>query len=265
MKKILFIVLFVFLLFWGFNYVSASNHSKVTNIMNTFYLKLDKSISDIEKKINKLEVVNNKIKSIKRVKWNKLSNNSKELINLIESNINNKIRFYKKELENQKEEIDISDLLWDDYLRDDMLHNQDNKEDNNDLLKITGSSYDKTYWDLKTWDTIEMWSFNFQWNSGNYKVALWFTSGAQKIIWKSRVKFSKVYLKSEYWDIIISPTPYALVKTFKGLNTNRNYTLHWVVEEMIEWNELFNITFFEVEWEKYIIVNNKVWKIEFWK
>jgi hypothetical protein len=52
--------------------------------MNNFYSKLDKSILDIEKKINKLEVVVNKIESIKRVKWNKLSNNSKKLLNLIE-------------------------------------------------------------------------------------------------------------------------------------------------------------------------------------
>jgi hypothetical protein len=75
--------------------------------MNNFYSKLDKSILDIEKKINKLEVVVNKIESIKRVKWNKLSNNSKDLLNLIERNINNKIKVYKR----QTEEINISDLL----------------------------------------------------------------------------------------------------------------------------------------------------------
>lgn len=132
MRKILSMVLFVFLLFWGFNYVNASNQSKVTKIMNNFYSKLDKSISNIEKKINKLEVVSNKIESIKKVKWNKLSNNSKELINLIESNINSKIIFYKKELENQKEEIDISDLLWDDEVDNYQENNNDSYENHED-------------------------------------------------------------------------------------------------------------------------------------
>lgn len=96
MKKIISLLLFVFLIFWSFNYVNASNQSKIKNIMNNFYSKLDKSILDIEKKINKLEIVVNKIDSIKKVKWNKLSDNSKDLLNLIELNINNKIKFYKK-------------------------------------------------------------------------------------------------------------------------------------------------------------------------
>ena len=103
MKKILSMLLFIFLLFWSFNQINASNESRVTNIMNNFYSKLDNSISNTEKKINKLEIIVNKIESIKKLKWDKISYNSKDLLILLESSLNNKIILYKKELENQKE------------------------------------------------------------------------------------------------------------------------------------------------------------------
>jgi hypothetical protein len=79
--------------------------------MNNFYSKLDKSVSDINMRIIKLGKINDKVESIKKAKWNKLSNNSKNLLNLIEYSINDKINYYKKELENQKEEIDILNIL----------------------------------------------------------------------------------------------------------------------------------------------------------
>lgn len=94
-----------------FNNTYAS--SSIEDAMNNLYSKLDHSYFKINKRIEKLEKIEYKIKLIKKTKWNKLSNKSKTLINSIESSISKKIEFYKIEIENQKEELDISDILWD--------------------------------------------------------------------------------------------------------------------------------------------------------
>jgi hypothetical protein len=111
MKKLLSIMLSIFILLWSYSYTNASY--SIDYAMNNFYSKLDRSYSESEMKITKLEKINDKISSIKSKKWNKLSDKSKILINSIQSSINNKISKYKTELANQKEEISISDILSD--------------------------------------------------------------------------------------------------------------------------------------------------------
>ncbi len=131
MKKLLILMLFIFLTFGFFNHTNAWNQTIITDKMNSFYNKLDSNISDINIKIEKLEIINNKIILIKKKKWDKLSVNSKILINLLEGNINNKILFYKRELENQKEEIDISEILWDINILNYTNNNEDHYSNTN--------------------------------------------------------------------------------------------------------------------------------------
>lgn len=129
--------------FLSINIQSYWYDSNIDKTMNKFYTKLDRSIPDINKKIEKLESIQKKINVIKRNRWNKLDNKSKTLIINLDNSLSNKIYFYKKELENQKESIDLSDLLGDidtdiDYDNDD--NSNDNFETN---ITFTGIKWNR--------------------------------------------------------------------------------------------------------------------------
>ncbi len=100
MKKLLFVVFYIFLLFSIVN-VNAFNKSKVLTVMDNFYSKLDTSLEIVEDRINKLDKINNKIKEIKETKWDKLSDNNKNVLNLVELSIEKRIIYYNSLLEDK--------------------------------------------------------------------------------------------------------------------------------------------------------------------
>lgn len=252
MKKIIVAIWIIFILFSNSLYASW-NKQEVDAVMNKFYSKLDSNLPDIDDRIYKLTGILNKIETIKVNKKNRLSQKSKELLQLMTNSLLNKKEDYKNM---QKEDLDISDILWEDDF------NNIGKPTivTDSIWMVSGGSYEKTYWDLKKSDNIKMWSFTIKWWSDDNKVALSFASGPA-----SRVHFSKVYLKWEDWKIIIAPSPNAVVKTFEWIDSNKNYILYGEIEKVISWNEFINISFFEIEWKKFKVINGTVWKIEFWK
>lgn len=102
MKKIL-IALFILILSFSISY--WSDQIKVIELMNNFFSKLDSNNFNIESKIDHLEWIKTRIKSIKNEKWKKLSLGSKKICLYIESSLNEKIAFYKSELENDVSEV----------------------------------------------------------------------------------------------------------------------------------------------------------------
>lgn len=249
MKKILSIILFTFLLFWGFNYVNASNQSEVTEIMNNFYTKLDKSFSDIDKKIEKLEIIISKIESIKGIKWNKLSNNSKELLTLLEWNINNKIKFYKKELDNQKEELNIYDLLWDDEFNE-------NKDEEITSLKLDSEDFRQTYYstELIEWKKIKLWKFKINSNNNNLKVEIEF----KDYDGYPEVDFKDLYIEDDFWKKIYYDSSlaslWATTQVFRNVIWTNNYTLYWFVKNYYWWEENFWVSINKIN-------ENWIWRV----
>lgn len=241
MKKLLSLLLVMFLLFSGLNYVNASNQSKINDTLNEFYLQLDQSVSNIKIRISKLEMINSKIKYIKKNKWNNITDNSKELLILMETNINIKINFYKKELDNQKEEIDISDLL------NDLLTNENNTPlvENNNItsLNLDSEDFKKTYYssNLLFWTKIKLWSFKIN-SDNNYKVEIEF----KDYDWYPAVDFKNLYLEDAslnkiFYDSNIASL-WAAKQTFHNVVWWKNYILYWIVKEYYGWEENFWIS-----------------------
>ena len=251
MKKIFVIILFMLFLFWSFNYVNASNQSKVTEIMNNFYSKLDNSTSDIKQKISKLETLNNKINSIKKNKWNKLSDNSKDLLNIINLSVNEKINFYKKELENQKEEINIYDLLWDQNIWTEITSSEQITS-----LELDSEDFNQTYYstELIEWKKIKLWSFKINSNNNNLKLEIEF----KDYDGYPAVDFKDLYIEDDFWNKIYYDSTlaslWATTQVFRNVIWTNNYTLYWVVKIYYWWEENFWISINRIN-------DNWIWRV----
>lgn len=243
MKKLLTIILFFVLFIWNFNLTSASsNEDKVNNIMNTFYLNLDKTNNDIEIKIKKLEKLYSKIDLLINTKRNKLSKQSQELVIIMQININNKINNYKKELENQKEEINIIDLLNDNI--DTNTNSINNNNEDITSLDLDSEDFNKTYYwsNLKEWEKIKLWNFKINNKNDSLTVEIEF----MEYDWYPKVDFKDLYFEDEDWNKIYYDSKlaslWATKQSFNNVIWWKNYTLYWVVKIYYWWEDSFWIS-----------------------
>lgn len=109
MKNILLYIILGSLLF--INYADAwTYNASVDRALNKFYSKIESKTSDTQERIQRVEALINKIETIEATRSNEISKNSKMTLSLLKEQLENRIIFYKKNLE--KEEIDINNLLW---------------------------------------------------------------------------------------------------------------------------------------------------------
>jgi len=226
MKKILCFIL-LFFTFFSFNYVNASNQETVDNIMNSFYVKLDNSSLDINKKISILEKISNKIISIKSTNYDNLTKNSQELLNLLELNIYNKIQLYNKKLNLNKQELNIQDLLNINISNsnNNISNNTENITTNNYKKKTILDCTNKIQWIYWTVDWSDRWltcnddiiicTWNWIWIT-IASCNAWATEvyNNQKFLWFSNDRTD--YINSWAWGLYL-------------WWNNTNFALPWVI------------------------------------
>ena len=265
LRKVGIIILFFVIFVFSLNTVQSYNENDVSNIMNNFYSKLDNSISDTEVKIKKLEKISNKINIIKKTKWDKITFKSKKLLTLMDVNIVNKINFYIKKLESEKEEINIIDLLGDNNLDD-----SDVNLNNNEWVIINAGFFNKTYLNAKEWDIFKIWEFDVNGESDeNIRLKFVFDYGSY---WYPGIRFKTLYIVDNIGKKIYYDSNYgsmgAQTQYFDNIKAWKSYVMYWVLEDFnktenfslwVRWTNVWSI------WTTWTRVNNKIGKIQFIK
>jgi hypothetical protein len=143
---------------------------------------------------------------------------------------------------------------------------------NNDSATVSNLWFEKTYWDLKKWDIVQIGAFkvtnNNIYNTYNIDVKLesWAITGWLST--KSRLTFSDIYFVDDNW--------YKYNSTISK-NTNNflnieivdmwalNYKVFWIVNEATPWNDEIITTINSLVWKNTWLYDQKIWKITVWK
>ncbi|MCD5380620.1 hypothetical protein LR004_01725, partial [Candidatus Gracilibacteria bacterium] len=223
MKKTLIALLIITLSFLN---VQAIDKTKLIKSMNGFYSKMDRKISLVEDRIIRLEKINNKIRIIKQTKWNRLNTESKELLTLIGANLESKIRFYEKELENRKENLSLDDILSEDEFT--------SRKEIDSLDLSQDSDNEKTYLTstLKEGKKLDFGTFKITREEKNIKMVVEFkeyNSGYPaadlKNLYLEDTKGNKIYYNSKIASLGSTD------QEFNGIIGGESYTLYGVVKK----------------------------------
>ena len=101
------IIIWIIIFISTFSFVDAYTYNQVDKILWKYYQKIDKKYSNIDKKINRLKKINQKVLTILVTKRDRLSNKNIELLELVLQSVKNKIYFYEKQLK----EISLNEIL----------------------------------------------------------------------------------------------------------------------------------------------------------
>lgn len=110
MKKILiFLLAVVSFFFFSFqNAIASFSYTKVNNSLQNFYNVLD-NYPRVETRIERLNNIISRIDRLRHLHKTNLSNDSKQLLNIIEQSVTEKLHYYKS-LNNQKK-LSLEDIL----------------------------------------------------------------------------------------------------------------------------------------------------------